>query len=46
MIRNHAPREFTRLDGFYDLIPNTGLNAGFEVIFEPQSKLTPLISAN
>lgn len=33
------------LSGNVDL-PNTGLNAGFEVIFEPQSKETPLISAN
>ena len=33
------------LSGNVDL-PNTGLNAGFEVIFEPQSEETPLISAN
>ena len=33
------------LSGNVDL-PNTGLNAGFEVIFEPQSKVTPLITAN
>ena len=33
------------LSGNVDL-PNTGLNAGFEVIFEPQSKETPLIKAN
>ena len=33
------------LSGNVDL-PNTGLNAGFEVIFEPQSRVTPLISAN
>ena len=33
------------LSGNVDL-PNTGLSAGFEVIFEPQSEETPLISAN
>ena len=32
------------LSGNVDL-PNTGLNAGFEVIFEPQAKDSPLINA-
>ena len=33
------------LSGNVDL-PNTGLNAGFEVIFEPQAQNAPLINAN